>query len=296
MPLSIRFAIIRSSSAGSPLVHLLRARVQVRDAVARERSHVDRLLAPALRLAARQHQQALDQPLAAVDRLPDRLAHRPQLFPTGVAVGERHVNLCAHDRERGAQLMRRVGDEVTLARERGVKPAEHPVECVRQLLQLVCRPRERDPLSEVLPGHAAGRGGDLAQWPQRPSGKPPARADSDHRHHAEREQVLDHQPVQRVAGYLCLHIMRDVRRRRVGSEAERSSGGRGVAELAEQVLAEVVMRRDIAADEQVPNRQQHRPRDEEDEAVQHRKPQPDRRGGSVDPQPLQAPRGHHAIR
>ena len=49
--------------------------------------------------------------------------------------------------------------------------AEHPVERVGQLAQLVSRPVERDPLAEVLARHAAGGGGDLAQRTQRAAGQ-----------------------------------------------------------------------------------------------------------------------------
>ncbi len=80
---------------------LLRARAQIGDAVGRERREVDRLLLASGRsLAARQHEQSLDQPLAAVDRVTHRLAHRAQLADAGIWIGERDVDLGPHDRQR----------------------------------------------------------------------------------------------------------------------------------------------------------------------------------------------------
>ena len=166
-------------------LRLLGPRPQVGDAVAGERGDVDGLLVTGGRLAARQQQQAGDQPLAAVDGVTHGLAHLAQLLGAGVGVGERHVDLGAHDGQGRAQLVRGVGDEVALAGEGAVQPAEHAVEGVGELAELVGGPRQVDPLAEVLARDAPCRGGDLAQGRERASGEQPADDHRDRRHRDE---------------------------------------------------------------------------------------------------------------
>ena len=284
LPLSVRPR--RIEVVADPDRHLLRSGVQIGDAVGRERGEVDGLVPAGGGLAAGQHQQALDQPLAPVDRVPYRLAHLAQLAPAGLGIGERHVDLGAHDRQRRPQLVRGVGDEVPLALEGVVEPLEHPVEGVGQLLELVRRPAERDPLAQVLPRHAPGRPGDPPQRAQGAAGQQPPRHDRHQRHHPERQQVLDQQPVQRVAAKLrpdrrCDRHLRGARREpKLGTEGRRTAG-RQHPQLLE-LLADVVevrARVEVVADQQIAERQQDGAGDQEDDPVEDRQSQPDRGRG-----------------
>src|SRR5262249_44262318 len=66
------------------------------------------LLAPELVLPARERQQARDQRLAAADRIVDYGRHLAKLALAGGGIVEALLDLGPHDRERGAQLVRRV--------------------------------------------------------------------------------------------------------------------------------------------------------------------------------------------
>ncbi len=135
----------------------LRPGPQVGDAVGGQLGQVDGSLWPLSASLRASMQQRLDQPLAAVDRLTHRLAHRAQLADARVAVRQRDVDLGAHDRQRRAQLVRGARDEPPLARERPVETLEHPIEGVRELLELVGGAAQVDPLAEVLPRRPAAR-------------------------------------------------------------------------------------------------------------------------------------------
>ena len=80
-----------------------------------------------------------------------------------VRPGDGHLDQGPVDRQRGAQLVRGVGDEPALAVEGAVQPLQHGVERVGQLLDLVARAGQRDPL--VQPAAGAVGPGD----PPRPS-------------------------------------------------------------------------------------------------------------------------------
>ena len=100
--------------------------------------------------------------------------------------------------------MRRRRDEVALSGERAVKPGEHSVKRVGQLLELVSGAVQRDPLAQVLARDAARGGGDLAQRRQRSPGQQPADQRRQKRHRDERDHVLQQQRVQRLGDQLVL--------------------------------------------------------------------------------------------
>jgi hypothetical protein len=77
-----------------------------------------------------------------------RLGHGSQLGVRGVGIGERDLELGAHHGQRRAQLVRRVGHEAPLAGEGARQAFEHGVEGVGQLLELVARALQGDPLVE----------------------------------------------------------------------------------------------------------------------------------------------------
>ena len=106
-------------------------------------------------LRAREREQRLDEALGAVQRVVDGFGHRAQLRVGGLRVGERHLELGAHDGQRRAQLVRRVGHEAPLAGEGAGQALEHRVEGVGQLLELVARALQRDALVERVLRDAA---------------------------------------------------------------------------------------------------------------------------------------------
>ena len=69
--------------------------------------------------------------------------------------GHGHLDRGPHHRQRGAQLVRRIGDDPALDGERGVQPFQHLVEGVREFLQLVLGPGQRQPLPQVPFGGTA---------------------------------------------------------------------------------------------------------------------------------------------
>ena len=86
----------------------------------------------------RDHEQILGQPDQAVGLLPRRLKRGPELLGRA-ATPQRQVDLGPENRERGAQLVARVGHEGALPRERRLEPVEHLVERLPQPRQLVSR-------------------------------------------------------------------------------------------------------------------------------------------------------------
>ena len=81
-------------------------------------------------------------------------------------VGERHLQQGPVDRQRGAQLVRRVGDEAPLGFEGCLQPAEELVEGVAESFELVVGAGQREPLSEVAGGDRVGGVRHLAQRSQ----------------------------------------------------------------------------------------------------------------------------------
>ena len=101
---------------------------------------------------------------------------------------EHDVDRRAHDRERGAQLVRGVGDEPLLALERGLEPAEHLVERLGQFAELVAGAAQRDPRRQVVLRRGAGGRGDPVHRAQRPPGEDPAEDRGEGDDHGERDQ------------------------------------------------------------------------------------------------------------
>ena len=139
-----------------------------------------------------------------------------------------------------------VGDEAPLALERGLEPAEHLVEGLGQLAELVAGAAQRDPGQTVVLGCGAGGGGDLLHRAQGPSGRDPAedrreRDDQGQREERVLQQVREDEGAL-VLGALELDVgeaalgedrggeegMRTARRRRPGGDAA-GAGARGCA-------------------------------------------------------------------
>src|SRR5207244_12291253 len=83
----------------------------------------------------------LDEPVGLDARLAERGA---QLLLAACEV-EREVELRAEERERRAQLVARLGDEVSLPLDRRLEPREHLVQRLAEAVELVARPRHPQP-------------------------------------------------------------------------------------------------------------------------------------------------------
>ena len=133
------------------------------DAGGEVRGHLAGQPPPGLRLAAREHQQRLDQRVGALGRVADHRGHAPVLGDVGVRVGQRHVDFGTHHGERRSQFVRGVGDEALLALEGCADAVEHRVECGCQLGHLVVGADVADALVQRLARQMLGGGGDLLQ-------------------------------------------------------------------------------------------------------------------------------------
>ena len=86
----------------------------------------------------------------------------------------------AVDRQRRAQLVRRVGREALLARERVVEPVEHVVEVVGELLELVAAAAQADAVVEPAGGGEPRGRVDVVERAQDPAREQPAADEADH--------------------------------------------------------------------------------------------------------------------
>ena len=252
---------------------------------------VRRLVALDGPLGPRKHEQAVDQPLGALDGTAHDLGGGLELLPSRVRIVEGDVDLGADDGERRAQLVRGVGDELPLRLERDLQAIQHRVELVGEVLQLVRRAVEADALLEALVGDATRHVRDLMDGPQHPPRNEPAEADRDDGHQPQRDARLPHQ--------LAKHVFLDL-----GDEVVEQRGGRHRAEdtglvarrlpldeereLASQLtrlevqavlqrLTQVLAAgREVAGNEREVEREQHRARQQKERPVPQREAQPDR--------------------
>ena len=111
----------------------------------------------------------------AAEHAPAGLA---QVVDGRVGVGERDLDQRALERERGAQLVRGVRDELALRVEGGFEPLEQSVEGVAELLELVVGTVEGEAPVQVARRDLARGVGDRAQRAQRAAGDRASRARS----------------------------------------------------------------------------------------------------------------------
>ena len=158
---------------------------------------VDGLTAVEAALAAGEREQRFDQALLLLADGEQLLAGVPVGLDAGVGIAERELEQGALERERGAQLVRGVGDELSLRLEGRFEPAEQSVDGGAELLELVVGPVEVEPAVEVAGGDLAGGVGDRAQRAQGAAGDHPAEPEREHRHQRERDRGVEEQLVQR---------------------------------------------------------------------------------------------------
>jgi hypothetical protein len=173
--------------------------------VNRDRGQVERLEPVQAALAAGQREQAGDEPFLLLARCQRPFAGRSERGVARLAVAQRDLEQGPLPRQRRAQLVRGVRDELALRPERGVQPAEQLIEGVAQLLELVVGTGHRDPLVQAAGREAARGGGDRAQRAEYPPGHQPAQSHRPHGHDGERDPGLDEQLVQRVAAHPDRH-------------------------------------------------------------------------------------------
>ena len=165
-----------------------------------DRGEVDRLAAVEAALAAREHEQRVDQAFLVLAGREHLAQHGAQPFVAGVGVGERDLDQRALVGERRAQLVRDVGGELALGLERGLEPLEQRVEGAAELAQLVVGAAQGEAPVEVAGGDLPRGGGDRAQRPQRAAGDEPAEPGGEQRHDREGDARLDQQRAERGVG------------------------------------------------------------------------------------------------
>ena len=140
---------------------------QVATQVFEEVGEIDRLgLDKPARLGAREREHVGDEAVHLVEAAEQRDGALVAALLVGLAVEQ--LDLRAQHRERRAQLVRSVGDEVALAREGPLQPGQHAIERRRQHAHLAAPARRRSGAQRKVarvdghrdPRHAPQRTGD----------------------------------------------------------------------------------------------------------------------------------------
>ena len=133
---------------------------------------LDTLLGPHGQLpvgGARDQQQILGelrQVVRLLERGDERLAHAAAV---ALRRAHRRLELGLQDRERRAQLVARVGDELALALEGVLEPREHLVERLPEPADLVVRLRQRQALAAARSARSASRAARIASTGRNPT-------------------------------------------------------------------------------------------------------------------------------
>jgi hypothetical protein len=198
-----------------------------------------------------------EQRLGEVDRSGvDGVEAVDEFVVVAVRIVASHVEEGLRDRQRGAQLVGGVGCESLLFGDVCLEPREEAVDGVGEILQLVTGPGEREALVQVALGDLPCGHRHRPQRAQDPARDQPTERDRRDGH----EPQYDHGPEEPLVE--C-----------VGGTADEL----GVLQLGGGVLAGRPMRRPVlddqvdpggAAEDQVGDREQHHPRDEEETAVE----------------------------
>jgi hypothetical protein len=126
-----------------------------------------------------------------VPELEQLLAGRPQRLGARTGVGERHLKDGPRGRQRGAQLVGRVRDEVPLGLERGLQASEQAVQRAAEFPELVVGAGQAQPLVQGGGGGRAGRGRDDPERPQGAVGDEPPQADRRHGEDRQRDAGVE---------------------------------------------------------------------------------------------------------
>jgi hypothetical protein len=203
-----------------------------------------------------------------------------------VRIAAGHIEKRLRERQRGAQLVGRVGCESLLFGDVCLEPREEAVDRVGEILELVAGPREREALVQVaLRDVPCGRR-HRAQRAQDPARDQPPERDRDHGHDRQRDPGPDKQLV-KIGGVKAdgpgvllftdmAHIAADVRVRQGFREGGWAGRPVPTSPRDDQVGAAG------SADEEVGDREQHRPRHEKQAAVEQGQAQADGSRGHVE--------------
>jgi hypothetical protein len=225
-----------------------------------------------------EREEALEQPVGLLEPLAQLGVERVELRREGAGLAGGDVERGAHHRQWRAQLVRGVGDEAALRVEGGFEPCQEPVDRVGEILQLITRALQGEPLVQVVLRNAPRRRGDLSQRPQHAAGDEPAEPDRDERHDRQRDPGLEQQLVElgRVLAVGCILELLSL-----GLELFR--GGEAVGALAAPGRSREDGSACGAADEHVGDREQDAARDQKQAAIEERKPQADARPRQMPP-------------
>ncbi len=163
----------------------------------RDGGEVDELVVVEAALAAGEREQRFDQTFLLLADREQLLAGVPVGLDAGVRIAESELEQRALERERRAQLVGGVGDELSLRLEGGLEPCEQSVDGRAELLELVVGSLERETAVEVAGGDLAGGVGDGAERSQGAAGDHPAEPERKRRHQSERNREGEEQLVQR---------------------------------------------------------------------------------------------------
>jgi len=234
-------------------------------------------------LAAGEGEQRVDQPflLLAGDEHP--LVRGAQGLDRGVGVRQRDLDDDPLPGQRGAQLVRGVGDEPALRLERRLQPGQQVVDGVAELLELVDRALQGEPFVQVVRRDLAGGRGDGADPAQHPAGDDPPEQDGDEGHDAQRDAGLNEQFAHLVGALLLGLRLQQAGLLQHLLLGEAPGADHQVAGLGVEVLAldpgAGAARRGVgvpvgggSADQNVRDAEQQRPGEQEQHPVQQRQP------------------------
>ena len=167
-----RHADIRVGSDLEPLLPFLREDPERCRDVAREISEVEDLARKTNRtgVSTRQAQERVDQPGQTID-LFEHAADRILVFRWRPGLAQPHFADAANDRERGPQLVRRIGGESPQLAERRVQPREGVVDHRGQPADFILLVGHRQPLVQTLGGDASRFGRKMVDRGQSPTGE-----------------------------------------------------------------------------------------------------------------------------
>ena len=114
-------------------------------------------------LGAGEREEALQQPVGVVEIHAQLGVQLTGLGRHAAGLRDRDVEGGAHHRQRGAQLVRGVGDEPSLRVKRRLQAFQQPVDRVGEQAQLIARTRHREPLVQVRIRDPLGGRGDRPQ-------------------------------------------------------------------------------------------------------------------------------------